>query len=245
MAADPTRARRRRRARSRRRSPPRAHAGRAGARGRRRAHPPRSPPPRRARACHSAYQCSSASSSSSGWNCTPQERSPARKPSPEPAGEASSSDGPAGEREAVLVPVDARGARRERAEDGVALGGRERPQLEPVEMASRQPPHLAAERVGEQLGAEAHAEHGHAALRGLAQQRRLRLQIGVGRRSARRPAPRSRRPRRAPGARRRRAGTARRGAAPRRAAPGRRGPGTGARGCAARRRRGGRASRRG
>ena len=35
-------------------------------------------------------------------------------------------DGPAGEREAVLVPVDARGARRERAEHRVAVGGRER-----------------------------------------------------------------------------------------------------------------------
>ena len=90
-------------------------------------------------------------------------------------------DGPAGEREAVLVPVDARGARRERAEDRVAVGGRERPKLEPVEMAPRQPPHVATERVGEQLGAEAHAEHGHAALRGLAQQGRLRLQIGVDR----------------------------------------------------------------
>ena len=72
------------------------------------------------------------------------------------------------------------GPRREPAEHRVAVGRGQRIEREPIEVAPLQAPDRAAKRVGEQLRAEAHAEHRHAALGRLVQQRRLSRQRRIG-----------------------------------------------------------------
>ena len=84
------------------------------------------------------------------------------------------------QREAVLVPVHAGGAGRQRAEHRVAGCGRQRLELEPVEVASRQLADLAAVRMREQLAPRQTPSTGTPARRGVAQQRGLRRERRVG-----------------------------------------------------------------
>ena len=81
------------------------------------------------------------SSSSSGWNCTPHARSPARKPSPEPAGERSSSIAAGREVEAVLVPVHPCAPGGSAPSTGSPAAAGSGLQRDPVEVAPRERAH--------------------------------------------------------------------------------------------------------
>ena len=113
-ASSAPRARRRRRWRSR--APPDRGDG-----GRPRARAPASVTPAGSSSSpHAAYQPSSAAWSTSGWNWTPHARRPTRKPSARPPSRPCVDLDGAGRRlDAVLVPVQGVGVRRERAEHRV------------------------------------------------------------------------------------------------------------------------------
>src|SRR3990172_9044823 len=71
-------------------------------------------------------------------------------------------DGAGGKGELVVVPLKRRKPLGERAEDGVALGLGEPLELVPADLRLGYAAHLRAERLGEELAAEADAENGYA-----------------------------------------------------------------------------------
>jgi hypothetical protein len=76
--------------------------------------------------------------------------------------------------EHVLVPMQRRDARRQRAEQGIAVRARQMLELQPRHRAAARPADGCAERACEQLRAKAEPEHGNLACD------RLREQVGLG-----------------------------------------------------------------